>query len=248
MFNDSFQLHVVVDGRRLPIHHKDGKNFVEALDGKDYEIELVVPSFSRTAAVVSVDGLSVMTGKRASVNDGAYVIGEGGVYSGKIPGFRLNNSEVARFNFTKPDESYAALMDKPENIGVIAVVFYREKPRRHPDLLGGGLEMTRGGGHTFGGGMKGGGFLGGDGIKGGVNPTSARHDIGTGFGDRAEHKVQEVEFERGAEASRIVIEYASRAALIAAGVIVPPKGSPLGDVCAFPGDVGTGCNPPPGWR
>ncbi|MDX1986144.1 MAG: hypothetical protein SFV17_05615 [Candidatus Obscuribacter sp.] len=250
MYEKEFSLKVVVDGLELPVHQHEGKFYVAAPVGKKYELQVRVPwaSFNRYAAVLSVDGLSVMNGKRATLADSAYVIdrAHGGVLT--VPGFRLNDEEVAHFVFGAPEESYAALMDKPENIGVIAAVIYAEKcPVRETgwgdDLLGG--HLTRGGGMTMGGG----GLLGGGGgMKGGNFPTrSGGHDVGTGFGDRTEHKVQQVQFERGEVVARIVIEYASEESLKAAGII---KTSPLGDVSPFaaPEKKGEGCALPPGWK
>lgn len=229
-----FGLNVVVNGRTLPIIQHGGKNYVAAPWDSDFQLRLNVPYGGRYLAVTSVDGLDIMTGKKASAGAGGYVVTAGG--DNDIPGFRLNNDEVAAFHFGDRSDSYAAKLDRPENVGVIAVIFYAERPRVRPTMmsmtkggcLGGGLEGTRGG--TFGGGATRGG---------------ASHDMGTEFGRRQEHKVDTVRFERGPEVGRIIIEYASRESLLKSGII---SDTPLGDVNPFPGDEGTGCKPPSGWR
>lgn len=145
-----------------------------------------------------------------------------------IPGFRLNKNEVARFRFGTREDSYAAQLDKPQNIGVIGVVFYQEKEVYRPRRGAPDFSMTRGGAS-----------------RGGVSRGGLGHDTGTEFGDRAEHRVETVAFERGVEAARFVFEYASAESLRAAGILVDP---PLGSVDPFPADSGPGCTPPANWR
>lgn len=118
---------VIVDGVPLPIYEYQGRFYTPAPLGKDYEIELFVPVDGRYLFVGSVDGLSIMDGKRASVSDSGYVVTySSGRGANRIPGFRLDNQSVAHFQFLSSQQSYAALMDKPENIGVIGFAVYSE--------------------------------------------------------------------------------------------------------------------------
>lgn len=238
--NNAFGLDIVVDGHALPLIQHEGKAYVAAPFGKDYKLRFHVPfGGGRYLAVASVDGLDIMTGKTASQQAGGYVLTPAlGITDNDVPGFRLNNSEVAAFHFGDRQDSYAAQLDKPANIGVIAVVFYEELERPRPHVfsmntrggcLGGGLEGTRGGG-TFGGPV----------TKGGVG-----HDMGTEFGQRTEHRVNTVQFARGRQVARFVIEYASRENLVKGGII---RTAPLGEVNPFPGDAEPGCTPPKNWR
>lgn len=236
--NNAFGLDIIVNGRALPLIQHGGKTYVAAPWDKDFQLRLSVPYGSgRYLAVTSVDGLDIMTGKTASRDAGGYVLTPAlSITDNDIPGFRLNNSEVAAFHFGDRRDSYAAQLDKPANVGVIAVIFYEEvRATRHVlsmsprgGCLGGGLEgNTRGG--TFGPATKGG--LG--------------HDMGTEFGQRTEHKVNTTNFRRGREVARFVIEYASRESLIESGII---PAAPLGEVNPFPADSEPGCKPPKGWR
>lgn len=221
--SSGFGIEIIVDGRPLTEYTKDGKTYVAAPWNKDYQLRLHVPRRgARYLAVTSVDGLDIMTGKTASKNAGGYVITPAShATDNDIPGFRLNKNEVAAFHFGDRADSYAALLDKPANIGVIAVVFFSEYEPLVFEVPGGSFEC-------LGGGTKG-----------------AGHDMGTEFGRRTEHRVNTTTFERDREVARFVIEYASREKLVEAGIITE---APLGDVDPFPGDNGGACTPPRGWR
>ncbi|MBX9670867.1 MAG: hypothetical protein K2X93_24965 [Candidatus Obscuribacterales bacterium] len=234
--DNGFSLQVVTNGQPLTEHLHNGKKYVASPWDTDYVLRATVPFNwgQRYLAVVSVDGLSVMTGKTASSKDGGYILNPGQTLD--IPGFRLNNEEVAKFRFGDRRDSYAAQMDKPQNVGVISVVFFAEA-NNYMELMGGSQI-------PFG--------------AEGCGPTSfgpktmagpAGHDMGTEFGDVQKHKVHVESFERGAEVARLTLEYASRANLQKAGVIGPD--APLGKVDPFPGDnkpSGPGCKPPANWR
>lgn len=234
MLQDKHSLKILVDGIELPVYHHQGRHYVEAILGKSYEILLTAPIYNRYCAVLSVDGLSVMTGRRATLDDAGYIVGGSASNSAiKVPGFRLNDSEVARFVFGLPDQSYAALMDSPANIGIIGAVFYVERDNVRESGWGQGDSTLRGGG-----------LLGGSMTRGGAFGSGSRgHDRGTIFGDRLPNQVEHIPFHRGEVVARINIEYASREALIKAGII---SHSPLGEVSAFSEE--SGCRPPKGWR
>ena len=83
MLNDTFDIRILANGRPLPTYKHQGKTYVAAPEGAQYEIEVIVPDFGRYAAIASVDGLSVMTGKRATSNDSGYLVQK----RIKIPGF-----------------------------------------------------------------------------------------------------------------------------------------------------------------
>jgi len=83
-------------------------------------------SRNKACAVVSVDGLSVMDGKEASVNDTGYIVE---AYSSTtINGWRRGNHEVASFHIDDKKSSYVSKKDgTSKNCGVIGVVLYPEK-------------------------------------------------------------------------------------------------------------------------
>jgi hypothetical protein len=68
-----------------------------------------------------------MTGKTAASSDDGYV-SEGGTVT--IPGFRLTSDNVAHFHFGDKSKSYAKLIGKPTNIGVIGLKIFADANRR----------------------------------------------------------------------------------------------------------------------
>ncbi len=234
---DGLGLQIVANGVVLPEYEKDGKTYIAAPWNTDYQLRVLVPTirgyrhtYKRYMAVISVDGLDVLTGKRASASANGYIVYPPSTPKGNdIPGFRLNDREVASFHFGDRVDSYASRLGKPENVGVIGVVFYSELD---PEPV---VYAKRGGGTTRGGSDMG-STRGGGATRGG-------HDVGTQFGRRQEHVVSSDYFDKDREVARFVLEYASYASLKQAGIITEP---PLGSVSAFGDD--NGCPPPRGWR
>lgn len=213
---------IIVNGSPLREIAHNGKCYVAAPHNQDYAIRVHVPRGGRYEGIISVDGLDVLTGKTASaLNKGYIMTAADFLGDNDLLGFRLNKNEVAKFRFGAPGDSYAAQLDKPDNIGVIAIVVYAEQHFETPVCRGG---ATRGG--VTRGGTRG-------------------HDTGTEFGDRTEQRVEttKIPFQRGPEVARFVIEYASADSLRQAGILVDP---PLGAVNPFPAD--TGCTPPKNWH
>lgn len=233
----NYGLSVRVDGKLLPEIRKNGTTYLAAPWDKDFELVVKVPN-GRTECVLSVDGLSAMSGKDATTSERGYTISGPG--EAPIPGFRLNDSEVAHFRFGARGDSYAAQLGKPKNIGVIAAVFYAEayvqtmyaSSMVFPGYFSYGSPI-----HTAGAGVT---------FSNGGGASSPQHDVGTEFGKKTDHRVTYTDFERGVEVARFIIEYASYDALVASGVIVPKQA-----LEPFPGDrqkAGAGCKPPKGWR
>ena len=81
-------------------------------------------------AVVSVDGINVVTGETASADQSGYVLSPG--QSFEINGWRKSMNEVASFYFTRLPDSYAARTDRPDHVGVIGVAAFREWQRPRP--------------------------------------------------------------------------------------------------------------------
>ncbi|MCB0115137.1 MAG: hypothetical protein KDD84_13640 [Caldilineaceae bacterium] len=213
-----FGLSVLVDGKPLTEYTHNERIYVAAPIGAVYELALTAPADgARYLFVASVDGLSIMDGQPAgspaNQHNGYILRGQ----STRIPGFRLDDSNVAQFKFGAVDDAYAAKMGHPTNVGVIGCRIFREKPKPPPMPAAAPGPVLR-----------------------------SAHDVGTEFGQQAEHKVRRVPFEVGELVHTLVIEYASPQSLIEAGIV---PASVLGDVDPFPGDAdGSGAPPPPGWR
>jgi hypothetical protein len=76
-------------------------------------------------AVTSVDGVNVISGETAAVNQSGYVFYAWQAYD--IAGWRKSNQEIAAFTFTSIPKSYAARTGRPQNVGVIGVALFRER-------------------------------------------------------------------------------------------------------------------------
>ncbi|MBP7053444.1 MAG: hypothetical protein KBE65_20740 [Phycisphaerae bacterium] len=124
-----FEFSVWVDGRPVP-EHLDGVGGITWIQGvreQEFALHVQNATNNRVLAVVSVDGLSVMDGKPANYSSGGYILSGGSHIL--IPGWRLDNNSVARFEFGVSAEGYATLMNQsPRNIGVIACAFFAEAP------------------------------------------------------------------------------------------------------------------------
>jgi hypothetical protein len=111
--------------RSLPVYWHQGKAWVVGQPGNEYQITLRNQSGTDVLAVVSVDGVNVITGETASPAQSGYVI-DGG-QSVDIAGWRKSMQRTAAFYFTSLGDSYAARTGRPDNVGVIGVALYRRK-------------------------------------------------------------------------------------------------------------------------
>jgi len=113
-------------GASLPTHRHDGKLYIAGVPGHRYSVRLNNRTGSRVLTVLSVDGVNAISGQTANPNQSGYVLDAW--QSTEVEGWRKNMSEIAQFNFTALDNSYAARTGRPNNVGVIGVAVFREKP------------------------------------------------------------------------------------------------------------------------
>lgn len=125
--NNSFDVNVLVNGNRCKFYHYQGRTYIQANHGSEYELEIKNNTWSRVLCLSSVDGLNVLTGETAKEDDAGYVIPS---YSPlRIKGFRYSNNEVASFKFTDKHNSYAQSQggnEAAQNCGVIGFKLYNE--------------------------------------------------------------------------------------------------------------------------
>ena len=116
-------------GRELPVYRYRGDYWVAGQPGARYGVSILgqaQPLGGRIEAVISIDGVNVITGQTASWRQTGYVLSTRQWHT--ITGWRKNDREVAAFHFTALPHSYAARTGRPDNVGVIGVALYREKP------------------------------------------------------------------------------------------------------------------------
>ena len=120
------------DGTALPVYHKDGRNYIVGVPGHEYAVRIRNTTGARVLVVTSVDGVNVISGDTASPSQSGYVLDPWG--SVEISGWRKSMSRTAAFYFTDLGDSYAARTGRPQNVGVIGVAVFQERPKRivHP--------------------------------------------------------------------------------------------------------------------
>ena len=111
--------------RTLQVYWHEGRAYVEGRPGNEYQIVLRNQAGQDLLAVVSVDGVNVVTGETAAPSQGGYVIDQW--QSLDVAGWRKSLSRTAAFYFTDLPDSYAARTGRPQNVGVIGAAFYRRK-------------------------------------------------------------------------------------------------------------------------
>ena len=202
-------------GQTLETHYSRGEYWVAGRPGARYAIRVTNRSGERLLAVAAVDGVNVISGDTAGVDQQGYVFAPGQGYD--INGWRKSREQVAAFTFTDAGDSYAQRTGRPLNIGVIGVALFEE--RRPPQAL---LEAPQSPGWRSGP---------ADSVMGGMraapapvpfNQPSAR--LGTGHGEREDSLINYVGFERDSSEPREIvrIRYDSQENLVAMGVIHRP--------------------------
>lgn len=111
--------------RALQVYWHQGRAYVEGKPGNEYQIAVRNQVGQDVLAVVSVDGVNVVTGETADARQGGYVVDQW--QSLEVAGWRKSLSRTAAFYFTTLPDSYAARTGRPHNVGVIGAALYRRK-------------------------------------------------------------------------------------------------------------------------
>ena len=204
------------EGRVLPVYLHGGRRYVVGKPGNEYAIRVRNAGGERALAVMSVDGVNVISGDTASPAQSGYVLAPS--ESADIAGWRKDMTRTAAFYFTTLPDSYAARTGRPDNVGVIGVAVFREKQRVIPYS---DLRRDRAAKDTADG--------------GGANAQSAAREampaspmmkqqpqLGTGHGRTEDSTAQYTTFERASDSptETIAIYYDSYQNLLAQGVPV----------------------------
>lgn len=205
------QVHDLDRGELLARHPHRGKSWIEGRPGHRYALRLQNLTGGRVLAVVSVDGVNVISGETAGTGQAGYVLEAW--QSLEVAGWRKSLSEVAAFHFTALADSYAARTGRPGNVGVIGVAAFRERHQPHapappPAPIARGqaaeaadaapaMEMRR------------------------EAAGPARQQLGTGHGERRWDAATLTRFERASSRPDgiVSIHYDSHEALVARGVL-----------------------------
>jgi len=186
------------EGRRLPVYWHEGRAYIAGKPGNEYQVTLRSRQVQDVLAVVSVDGVNVITGETAHPSQSGYVLSpRGGV---DVLGWRKSLSQTAAFYFTTLPNSYAARTGRPEDVGVIGVALFRRKAQPPQPLSQMGPPAAA------------------------RAESSADARMGTGHGRQEYSPATHVTFERATSspAEVITLYYDSHASLLARGIIRDP--------------------------
>ncbi|WP_437909826.1 hypothetical protein WME95_19300 [Sorangium sp. So ce327] len=236
--------------------HRD-TTYVEGRSGQRYALRVRNLTGARVEVVPTVDGLDVQSGKDASFDARGMVIRAHESFD--FTGFRISQEDVATFRFGSIEQSYAAQIGKPRNVGVIGLAVFEElappPPPPPPPFMppppafggpqGGGLPPPAPG---FGPPAPAPAVPPPAPAPGAAPAPAAPKGLGTTFGERRESRVTSTQFTRATPkpAAVLVIRYEQRDGLRALGIDVDglhqrETASP------FPAETGF-AKPPPGWK
>jgi hypothetical protein len=124
---------ILIAGAPQPRYAHGGRWYVEALKGQEYAIRLHNPYAVRVAVALSVDGLNTIdAGGTTATAARKWVLGP--YQTVTISGWQTSRTEARHFEFTTEARSYGQALGKPENLGMIAAVFFKERvPAIIPD-------------------------------------------------------------------------------------------------------------------
>ena len=207
-------------GEALPIYRHHGRRYVEGQPGNEYAVRIRNCTDQRLLAVLSVDGVNAVTGETASPGQSGYVIEPGGYVT--VQGWRKDLNRTAAFYFSDPEASYAARTGRPDDLGVIGVALFRERPaqrqgglssdrwsgsppsreKAEADAAGKAADSRAASAHA-------------------AAPAMQEQSLGTGHGRGEYSPVQQVEFERASARpdELVAIRYERRETLVAMGVL-----------------------------
>ena len=215
-------------GEPLRVWRRDGRMYVAGRPGARYSLRVRNNTGERVLAVMSVDGVNVLTGESAGFAQMGYVFDPYQSYD--VSGWRKSDTQVAAFTFTAQRNAYATRTGRPFDVGVIGIAVFKERAYRPPppppppaamaaprtqDQAGAEVEefVTQGSRRAQS-----------------PPPALRRRDekLGTGHGEREWSAVTEVAFERATRYPQLIrrIEYDSYDNLVAAGVIRRPPPDP----------------------
>jgi hypothetical protein len=220
-------------GEALPIYRHHGRRYVEGQPGNEYAVRIRNCSNERLLAVLSVDGVNAVTGATASPDQSGYVIEPGGYVN--VQGWRKDLDRTAAFYFSDPADSYAARTGRPNDLGVIGVALFRERPIERQGWWSGDRRSPYPAAREKAEAEAAGAAANGR-VADATAPATQQPSLGTGHGRGEYSPVQQVEFERASARpdELVAIRYERRETLVAMGVL-PATRHALRDPDPFPG-------------
>jgi hypothetical protein len=121
-----FDVQVLMDGRPLDEYAARGRTYIEAIEGREYQLRIRNPFPFRVAVALSVDGLNSIDARHTTAWEASkWVIGPYETID--ISGWQVSSARARHFYFTTERDSYGAKLGQTTNLGVISAVFFRER-------------------------------------------------------------------------------------------------------------------------
>jgi hypothetical protein len=217
------------EARTLDVHRHRGRQYVVGRPGNEYAIRIRNCSDRRVLAVISVDGVNVVTGETAAPEQSGYVIEPYGYVT--VEGWRKSLERTAAFYFSDPGDAYGTRTGRPDDLGVIGVALFRERERawaQSPEAVSRAAGAAR---QESAADAKARPAL--------EAAANAPAPLGTGHGRQEWSPAHRVEFERASSRpdQRVVIRYDRYENLLAQGIL-PRRSQPWREPDPFPGSVG----------
>lgn len=222
-------------GEALPVYRHHGRRYIEGQPGNEYAVRIRNCTDQRLLAVLSIDGVNVVTGATASPDQSGYVIEPGGYVT--VQGWRKDLDRTAAFYFSDPADSYAARTGRPHDLGAIGVALFRERPVARQGWFSSDRQSASPPSRE-----KAEADAAGEAVDNrvaratGAAPAAQQPSLGTGHGRGEYSPVRQVEFERASTRpdELVAIRYERRETLVAMGVL-PALRLGLRDPDPFPG-------------
>src|SRR5664279_883394 len=93
------------NGQVLPVYPKDGRRWVIGAPGREYSVRVCNRTPARVLAVMSVDGVNIVSGDTAAPAQSGYVLSAW--ECADINGWRKSMERTAAFYFTELPDAYA---------------------------------------------------------------------------------------------------------------------------------------------
>ena len=249
------------DGAALPVYARNGRNYIVGTPGHEYAVRIRNCTNGRVLVVTSVDGVNVISGDTAAPSQSGYVLDAWG--SIEIAGWRKSMQRTAAFYFSDLGDSYAARTGRPQNVGVVGVAVFQEKPqyfgatgpgepvpyeesksaaaapsRREADAISNNRPTTASRERA-------------DAAASSMNDSFDREKksvgkLGTGHGRSEDSQAMSVAFERSTDSplETVSIQYDRRENLVAMNVLPQPYLAHRSQPDPFPGAIRFAADPP----
>jgi len=210
---------VLVDGVERPQYEARGTRYIEATEGRDYEIRLRNPFPVRVAVALSVDGLNTIDARHTTAADARkWVLAPYETIT--LQGWQVSRDQARRFTFTTEERSYGHRLGQTANLGTISAVYFRERQDRAWPTAA--LDIAAPPPATPA--PEAAGRANADEAKAGlVGAARARESYAaTGQGSRTNHRVARVHVDlEDTPAATATLRYEFRAQLVQLGVVPP---------------------------